>query len=97
MLDKPPNQTNKTKPKCNHVQKKKKGKRKKKKKSSGSFKNVINKMSLENIFYIYMYKKDLASTNLQWLICYISKPNHCMFISIYFVSLFLLRYLHTVI
>ena len=43
--------------------------------SSGSFKNAINKMSLEIIYSIYMYKKDLASIDLQWLICNKTKPN----------------------
>ena len=32
--------------------------------SSGMFKNVINKMCLQIIFLIYMYKKDLALNNL---------------------------------
>ena len=30
----------------------------------GSFKNVFYKMSLEIIYLIYMYKKDLALNNL---------------------------------
>ena len=33
--------------------------------SPGSFKHVIYKMSLEIIYLICMYKKDLASNNLQ--------------------------------
>ena len=41
--------------------------------SSGTFKNVIYKMSLEIINLIYMYKKDLALNNLQWLICHKTK------------------------
>ena len=32
-------------------------------------------MSLEIIYIIYMYKKDLALNNTQWLICRKSKPN----------------------
>ena len=39
--------------------------------SSGSFKNVICKI----IYSIYMYKKDLALNNRQWLICHKTKPN----------------------
>ena len=31
--------------------------------SSGSFKNVINKMCLQNIYSLYMYKEDLALDN----------------------------------
>ena len=38
--------------------------------SSGSFKNSIPKMCLEIIYSIYMYKKDLALDDLQWLICH---------------------------
>ena len=38
--------------------------------NSGLFKNVINKICLEIIYLIYMYKKDLAFNNLQWLICH---------------------------
>ena len=36
---------------------------------SGLFKNVIDKMCLEIIYLIYMYKKDLALNTLQGLIC----------------------------
>ena len=43
--------------------------------SSGSFKNVINKMCLEIIYLIYMYNPDLALNNLQGLICHKTKPN----------------------
>ena len=43
--------------------------------SSGSFKDVIYKMCLEIIYSIYMYKKDLALNNLQWLICRKTKLN----------------------
>ena len=32
-------------------------------------------MSLEIIYLIYMYKKDLVLNNLQWLICHKTKPN----------------------
>ena len=39
--------------------------------SSGLFKNVIYKMCLE---ILYMNEKDLALNNLQWLICYKTKP-----------------------
>ena len=42
--------------------------------SSGSFKNVIYKISLEIIHLIYMYKQDLALNNLQLLICHQAKP-----------------------
>ena len=35
--------------------------------SSGSFKNIINKMCLEIIDVIYMYREDLALNNLQGL------------------------------
>ena len=38
--------------------------------SSGSFKNIIYKMCLEIMYLIYMYKKDFAFNNLQWLICH---------------------------
>ena len=44
--------------------------------TSGSFKNVIYEMCLEIIYLIiYMYKKDLALNNLQWLICHKIRPN----------------------
>ena len=43
-----------------------------KKMSTGSFKKVINKICL---YIIYMYKKDLALSNLQWMICHQTKPN----------------------
>ena len=43
--------------------------------SSGSFKNVINKMCLEIIFLIYKYEKDLALNNLHQLICHKTKLN----------------------
>ena len=32
-------------------------------------------MCLKIIYLIYMYKKDLALNNLQWLICHKTKPN----------------------
>ena len=38
--------------------------------SSGSFKNVINKMCLEIIYLIYMNEKDLVLNDLQLLICH---------------------------
>ena len=45
--------------------------------SSGSFKNVINKMCLETIYLIYVDEKNLALNDLQWLICHKTniKPN----------------------
>ena len=39
--------------------------------SSGSFKNIINKMCLQ----IYMYKRDLALNKLQWFICQKTQPH----------------------
>ena len=53
------------------------------KKSSGSFKNVTNKMCLQIYIYIYIYiyvcvcvyKEDFALNNLQWLICHKIQPN----------------------
>ena len=39
------------------------------------------------IFYIYIYKQDLASKNLQWLICYKTKPNHIYLIYMYKLDL----------
>ena len=39
----------------------------------GSCKYVINKMCLEILYLIDMYKKDLALNNLQWLICHQTK------------------------
>ena len=44
--------------------------------SSGSLKTLI-------IYLIYMYKKDLALNNLQWLICHKSQPNQILYIHIY--------------
>ena len=38
-------------------------------------KNVINKMCLQIIFVKYVYKEDLALSNLQWLICYKTQSN----------------------
>ena len=43
--------------------------------SLGSFKNVIEKMSLKIIYLSNMYKVDLVLTNLQWLICYKTQPS----------------------
>ena len=43
--------------------------------SSGSFKNVINKMCLHIIYLEFLYEEDLALNNLQWLICHKNKPN----------------------
>ena len=42
--------------------------------NSGLFKNVINKMCLQLIYLIYMYKQDLVLNNLQWLICHKIQP-----------------------
>ena len=47
--------------------------------SSESFKDVIYKMYSETIYLIYIYKKDLALNNLQWLICHQTKPKHIYF------------------
>ena len=48
------------------------------KKSSGSFKNVIDKMCKQIIyvFNMYVYKEDLALNYVQWLICHKTQPNH---------------------
>ena len=35
---------------------------------------------LEIIYSIYMYKKDLALNNLQWLICHKTQPNQILYI-----------------
>ena len=43
---------------------------------SGSFKNVIDKMC---IYLIYMYKKDLALNNQQWLICHKKEQNQIIY------------------
>ena len=45
--------------------------------SSGSFKNVMNKICLHTHthIYIYIYKQDLALNNLQWFICLKTKHN----------------------
>ena len=43
--------------------------------SSISLKNVIYKMCLEIIYLIYMYKKNLALNNIQWLVRRKTKPN----------------------
>ena len=42
---------------------------------SDSFKDVINKISIQIIYLIYMYKQDLALGDLQWLICYKTQLN----------------------
>ena len=47
------------------------------------FKNVIYKMRLEIIYIIYMYKKDLALNNLQWLICHKTKPTNYSLTNMY--------------
>ena len=46
-----------------------------KKWAQAHLKNVTDKMCLEIIYLIYMYEKDLALNNLQWLICHKTKPN----------------------
>ena len=35
---------------------------------------------LEIIYLIYMYEKDLALNNLQWLICHKTQPNQIIYI-----------------
>ena len=40
----------------------------------GSFKNVINKMCLQIIYLVYMYKQNLALNNLQGLIYHKTQP-----------------------
>ena len=40
-------------------------------------------MCLEIIHLIYVYKKDLALNNLQWLIFHKTKPNQIIYIYIY--------------
>ena len=47
--------------------------------SSGSLKNVINKMCLEIIYLLYMYRKFLALNNLQWLICQKTRASKVIF------------------
>ena len=42
--------------------------------SSCSFKNVINKIGLQIMYSVYMYKQDLALNNLQSSIINITKP-----------------------
>ena len=49
--------------------------------SSGSFKNVIYKISLTNhIYLIYKYEQDLSLDNLQWLIWHKIQPNQSDFL-----------------
>ena len=43
--------------------------------SSGLSKNVIYEMCLEIIYLTYMYEKDLALNNFEWLTCHKTKPN----------------------
>ena len=43
--------------------------------NSGLFQKVIHKISLEIVYLIYTYKKDLALNDDQWLICYKTNPN----------------------
>ena len=46
------------------------------------FKNVTHKLLIYKsyIYLIYMYKKDLALNNLQWLICHKIQPNQIIYI-----------------
>ena len=46
--------------------------------SSGSFENVLYKMSLQIICLIY--KEDLALNNLQWLLSQKTEPNQILYI-----------------
>ena len=48
--------------------------------STGSFKNVINKMFTTHMYLIYMYKEDMALNNLQCLICHKTQPNQIIYI-----------------
>ena len=48
--------------------------------SFSSFRNVIDKMCLEILYLIYMYKEDLALNNQQWLICHKTQPNQIRYI-----------------
>ena len=43
-------------------------------------KDTPQKMCLVIIYLIYMYKKDLALNNLQWLICHENQPNQIIYI-----------------
>ena len=43
--------------------------------SSGSFKNVINKMSLQILYLIHMQKQDLALNKQQWFVCHKTNLN----------------------
>ena len=43
--------------------------------SSGSFKNVINKICLQIIHILNMHREDLVLNNLQWLIGHKTQPN----------------------
>ena len=42
---------------------------------SGSFKNVIYKMCREIMYFMYLYKYDLALISYPGLICHKAKPN----------------------
>ena len=42
-----------------------------------------NPIKTYHIYLIYMYKEDLALNNLQWLICYKTKPNPIYLIYMY--------------
>ena len=43
--------------------------------SSDLFKNVIDKINSEITYLKYIYEKDLALNDQQWLMCYKTKPN----------------------
>ena len=40
----------------------------------------LNPTKANLIHLIYMYKEDLASNNLQWLICHKTQPNQILYI-----------------
>ena len=54
-------------------------------------------MCLEIIYLIYMYKKDFALNNLQWLICHKTKPVSTPNGDIQFISLLILEPMHILI
>ena len=45
-------------------------------------------MHLQIIYFIYMYKEDLALNNLQWLICHKIKPNQTKPNPMYLVNMY---------
>ena len=56
--------------------------------SLGLFRNVINKMCLQMIYLIYMYKEDLALNNQQLLICHKTKSNQIKSNHIYLIYMY---------